>query len=69
MVENSWSHFDENQRKNVICDKTEFFCATEFFGVSGRIILMRKNYKPEVLERVMIINSITNRKADWPRID
>jgi len=41
MVENSWSHFDENQRKNVICEETEFFYATEFLGVSGRNILIR----------------------------
>ncbi len=41
MVENSWSHFDENQRKNVIYEDAKFFHAAEFLGKSGWIILLR----------------------------
>jgi hypothetical protein len=63
MIENSWSHFDENQRKMLFAKRPNFFHEAEFLGKFGRIILIRI-IKHEARERVIIFNSITNRKAE-----
>ncbi len=59
MVENRWSHFhfDKTRQKMILTKRPNFFHEADHLD---------KNYKPEVLERVMIINSIRFRKADWP---